>query len=129
MIELFSGLVDPMSAPPLSPAERPIDLQHLSRMTLGERALEREVLSLFDRQAAMLMSKIRKAEPAVVSAYVHTLKGSACGIGAWPVARAAETVESAANANDRAGLVPAIAQLGAAIGQTKLVIAELLRAH
>jgi HPt (histidine-containing phosphotransfer) domain-containing protein len=129
MIVQSSGLIDPMSAPPLSPAERPIDLQHLSRMTLGERELEREVLSLFERQAAMLMHKIRDAEPAIVSAYAHTLKGSARGIGAWPVARAAEMVEVAANANDRAGLVPAISQLGAAVGQAKQVIAELLRSH
>ena len=129
MIEMSTGLLDPVSAPPLSPAERPIDLQHLSRMTLGERELEREVLSLFDHQAEMLMLRIRDAEPAIVSAYAHTLKGSARGIGAWPVARAAETVEAAANANDRAGLAPAIAQLGAAIGQAKLVIAELLRSH
>jgi HPt (histidine-containing phosphotransfer) domain-containing protein len=129
MIVQSSGLIDPMSAPALSPAERPIDLQHLSRMTLGERELEREVLSLFERQAAMLMHKIRDAEPAIVSAYAHTLKGSARGIGAWPVARAADTVEAAANANDRAGLVPAIAELGAAVGQAKQVIAELLRSH
>jgi HPt (histidine-containing phosphotransfer) domain-containing protein len=129
MIVMSTGLVDPVSAPPLSPAERPIDLEHLSRMTLGDRALEREVLALFDRQAEMLIVKMQEAGPTVVSAYAHTLKGSAQGIGAFAVARAAEAVEAAANASDRAKLTAALTQLGAAVGEAKQVIAELLRAH
>jgi len=43
--------------------ERPIDLVHLSRMTLGDRGLEREVLALFDRQATVLVSRMRSASP------------------------------------------------------------------
>lgn len=134
MIVLSSGLIDPVSAPSLSPVERPIDLEHLSRMTLGERELEREVLALFDRQAGMLIVKMREAVPAVVSAYAHTLKGSARGIGAWSVARAAEAVETVANETDQsklpdAKLASALAQLGAAIGEARHVIGELLRSH
>ena len=129
MIVMSTGLIDPVSAPPLSPAERPIDLEHLSRMTLGDRALEREVLALFDRQAEMLIVKMQDASVTVVSAYAHTLKGSARGIGAFAVARAAEAVETAANTSDRTKLVAALTQLGAAIGEAKRVIAELLRAH
>ena len=41
-------------APSRASLERPIDLVHLSRMTLGDRGLEREVLALFDRQATVL---------------------------------------------------------------------------
>lgn len=129
MIVLSSGLIDPVSAPSLAPVERPIDLEHLSRMTLGERELEREVLTLFDRQAGMLIVKMRDAAPAIVSAYAHTLKGSARGVGAWSVARAAETVETAANDKDRGKLSSALTQLGAAVGEARLVIAALLRAH
>ena len=33
-------------------------------MTLGERSLEREVLALFDRQAEMLLPRIRGGAPA-----------------------------------------------------------------
>ena len=55
MIELYSGLVEHVSAPPLVPVERPIDFEHLFRMTLGDHGLEREVLKLFERQAGMLM--------------------------------------------------------------------------
>jgi HPt (histidine-containing phosphotransfer) domain-containing protein len=101
MIELYSGLVEHVSAPPLAPVERPIDLEHLFRMTLGDHSLEREVLALFDRQAGMLMERIAQAEPGIVAAAAHTLKGSARGIGAWQVARAADTVEAAAMSSQR----------------------------
>jgi hypothetical protein len=36
-------------SPQLAPGDEVIDLDHLSRMTLGERSLEREVLALFAR--------------------------------------------------------------------------------
>src|SRR5437763_5292286 len=72
--------------------ERPIDLVHLARMTLGDRSLEREVLELFDRQAGVLVVRMQQAARAGICAAAHTLKGSARGIGAWRVARAAEAV-------------------------------------
>ena len=37
-----------------------IDLEHLARMTLGERGLEVEVLALFDRQAAVLLARMEE---------------------------------------------------------------------
>src|SRR5205823_10274111 len=93
----FSALVnDSASSVSLLSGERPIDLVHLARMTLGDRGLEREVLQLFDRQAGMLMVRMQQAGRASVCAAAHTLKGSARGIGAWHVARAAEAVELAA---------------------------------
>src|ERR1700709_1159514 len=88
--------VDRVDAPPLAPVEQPVDLVHLSRMTLGDRDLEREVLQLFERQAAMLLERMPGAGPAHVAAMAHTIKGSARGIGAWQVARYAETLELAA---------------------------------
>ena len=66
-----------MPSPPLAPGDDVIDLDHLSRMTLGERSLEREVLALFDRQADILLPRIRRGDPAVAAAAAHTLKGSA----------------------------------------------------
>ena len=114
-----------VSAPPLVPADQPIDLAHLSRMTLGERALECEVLALFDRQAELLLPRIRAGAPAVVAAAAHTLKGSARGIGAWRVERAAEAVEAAGPVEFAA----AVGALEAAIAETKAAIAHLLQAH
>jgi Hpt domain-containing protein len=128
MIELASGGVDPVSAPPLVPIERPIDLEHLSRMTLGDRSLECELLRLFDRQVLMLTARMQQAAPAIIAASAHTLKGSARGIGAWPVARAAALVEIAAGA-DGADLQAPLGRLGISIAEARAAITDLLRAH
>ena len=114
-----------IAAPPLVPDADPIDVEHLARMTLGEQSLEREVLELFDRQAGMLVIRIRQNAPAIARAAAHTLKGSALGIGAWRVARAAEAVENANSAEFAA----AFAALGAAVDEAKAAIAGLLRAN
>ena len=111
------------SAPkPVFGSARAIDTEHLARMTLGERNLEREVLALFDRQAEMLLPRIRRGEPAVAAASAHTLKGSAVGIGAFGVARAAEAVEQAKDA----AFAEAIETLAAVLEETKAEIARLL---
>jgi HPt (histidine-containing phosphotransfer) domain-containing protein len=80
---------------------------------------------LFDRQAEMLITRMRAAEPATVAALAHTLKGSARGIGAWNVASAAEAVEVAASAGP-GGLRPAIAALSQAASEARAVIASHL---
>jgi HPt (histidine-containing phosphotransfer) domain-containing protein len=128
MIVLSTGDIQAVSAPPLAPIDRPIDLEHLSRMTLGDRSLEREVLQLFDRQASMLLARMQTAEPAVVAASAHTLKGSALGIGAFEVARAATAVEFAAGC-DVDELADRVRLLGGAIDEVRAVITGLLRAH
>jgi HPt (histidine-containing phosphotransfer) domain-containing protein len=107
--------------------ERPIDLVHLARMTLGDRGLEREVLALFDRQATVLVSRMRAASPGSVTSVAHTLKGSARGVGAWRVAAAAEAVELAASGEG--DLSAAITRLAAVAEEARTVIAELLRAN
>jgi HPt (histidine-containing phosphotransfer) domain-containing protein len=109
----------------LAPDDRPIDLVHLARMTLGERSLEREVLQLFDRQSTLLLARMRSAAPAGVVTLAHTLKGSARGIGAWRVARAAEALEVAGAADTGA----ALDRLAEAADEARAVIAELLRAN
>jgi len=107
--------------------DRPIDLVHLSRMTLGDRGLEREVLALFDRQATVLVSRMRSAPPGSVTSVAHTLKGSARGVGAWRVAAAAEAVEVAAAGDG--DLSAAITRLAAVAEEARAVIAELLRGN
>jgi chemotaxis protein histidine kinase CheA len=98
-------------------------------MTLGDRALEREVLSLFARQLGMLRSRMETtADAHVIGAAAHTLKGSATGVGAWPIARAAADIEVSAEAGDHRGLHRAIASLDAAIAQVMVEISETLRA-
>jgi len=104
-----------------------IDLAHLARMTLGERGLEVEVLTLFDRQAAVLLARMRDSAPAAVAAFAHTLKGSACGIGAWRVAEAAAAVETDAIRSDAGEIAEAVARLAAAVDEAKAVIADRLQ--
>ena len=79
-----------------------LDDTHLGRMTLGDRQLEREVLQIFVRQAAMMLQRIATAEPPLAAAAAHTLVGSARGIGAWRVALAAERLERACMGASRA---------------------------
>lgn len=103
-----------------------IDVEHLARMTLGERSLEREVLELFGRQADLLLPRIRRGDPALAAASAHTLKGSAVGIGAFEVARAAEAVEKAKGGNQNANFIAAIETLSVVLEETKAEIARLL---
>ena len=110
---------------PLAPNDRPIDLVHLARTTLGDRSLEREVLQLFDRQSTLLIARMRNAAPAGVVMLAHTLKGSARGIGAWRVARAAEALEIA----DALEVSSALDRLSAATDEARIVIADLLKAN
>jgi HPt (histidine-containing phosphotransfer) domain-containing protein len=114
-------------SPSVAPDDRPIDLVHLARMTLGDRALEREVLALFERQATLLISRMRQATPEGVAALAHTLKGSARGIGAWRVARAAETLEAMGTIGTR-NLAAELDRLAAAADEARAVIAELMSA-
>jgi HPt (histidine-containing phosphotransfer) domain-containing protein len=96
-------------------AESVIDEDHLGRMTLGDRSLEREVLEIFARQTTLSLSRLAGAEPARAAAVAHTLKGSARGVGAWRVAQAAERLEQVASGKgDDEAIQAAIAQLEAA---------------
>ena len=103
-----------------------IDRGHLARMTFGDRSLEREVLELFDRQAAMLIERMRGGEPATVASLAHTLKGSAAGIGASHVARTADAAEIAAG-RTAAECSLAIDRLAQAVDEARSLIAQLLR--
>ncbi len=73
--------------------QRPIDLVHLARQTMGDRDLEQEVLSLFLQQAVSVKDRIAGAEPAQRKFLAHGLKGGARGVGAFAVADAAQKVE------------------------------------
>lgn len=75
----------------------PIDLEHLSRHTLGERELEREVLQLFCTQSWIYLDQLRAAQSDKDwKDAAHSLKGSARPVGAWRVAQSAERAEALA---------------------------------
>lgn len=108
----------------------PVDLVHLARFTLGDRALEREVLSLFRTQSSQCLEKLQAfddtASAETWQMTVHTIKGSARGIGAWTVAECAEEAErigTAAVGRDARAL---IALLESEIERTNAYIGALL---
>ncbi|WP_420134395.1 Hpt domain-containing protein [Rhodopseudomonas sp.] len=111
-----------MASPPLVP-DFAIDEAHLARMTLGDRALEREVLTMFSAQAASLVALL-SSWPADAAALAHTLKGSARAIGAFAVADAAADLEDALRRGSDAAEL--LAMLDAAVDHARVAIGDLL---
>jgi len=103
-----------------------IDEQHLARMTLGDLRLEREVLDLFLKQAALMLDRIATGSPTVAAAAAHTLKGSACGIGIWRLARAGESFERAVADANEVQINEALSELRAASLEASAAIAVRL---
>ena len=115
-----------LSADPAPASAAPaIDRAHLAQMTFGDPVLERELLQLFDRQAVLLMTRMRASDATVLATLAHTLKGSALGIGANEVARAAVAAECAATRSS-AECLAALDLLAAAIVVARGEIVELL---
>ena len=111
---------------PIEPLATAIDRSHLAHMTFGDPALERELLQLFERQAELLIARMRANEPPAVAALAHTLKGSALGVGAASVARAAAATELACTSG-AAERDAALDRLAEAIDEACAAIAGLLR--
>lgn len=71
-----------------------VDRAYLARFTLGNAALEREVLELFAAQAPIYLQRLRQASTRKAwKEAAHTIKGSASAIGAWRLTRFAEMAE------------------------------------
>ncbi len=118
--------IDWMASPPLAPDDVAVDVTHLQRATLGDAALEREILVLFERQSAALLAQLQD-RPADGARLAHTLKGSALAIGAFGVAEAAEELEFAFR--DGASRSAPLRRLQAALTDARDAIAALLRAN
>ena len=104
-----------MNQPPV------LDRNHLARYTLGDAALEREVLGLFVDQIPETLDALDRAEGdegRVMAA--HTLKGSARAVGAGRLAAVAEAVERAAREGRATGALRA--DLAAACEEVRATI-------
>lgn len=74
-----------------------VDLEHLARYTGGDRALNAEIMQLFDQQVTEMVGRLN----AILDArdakswkeVTHTLKGAARGIGAFAMGDAAARCE------------------------------------
>jgi HPt (histidine-containing phosphotransfer) domain-containing protein len=102
-----------------------IDERHLIGMTLGDARLEREVLELFLSQAALMLDHAGTTSPNSAAA-AHTLKGSSRSIGAWRLARAAESFEKAVANAEEIQIKEALSELRAACFEACAAIAARL---
>jgi HPt (histidine-containing phosphotransfer) domain-containing protein len=85
------------------------DRAHYANMTGDDHALQLEIIGLFRGQVAAWLGVLAPQAPGEDwRAAVHTLKGSARGIGLWALAEACETAEAA---TERAGIAEALTQL------------------
>jgi HPt (histidine-containing phosphotransfer) domain-containing protein len=108
-------------------AARPVDLVHLSRYTLGDRALEREVLELFCSQSAIYVERLRAAaSDKEWGEAAHSLKGSARAIGAWRTASAAEHAEALAGEALAQARAARLGEIDASLNEARSYIGTLL---
>src|ERR1700760_1683233 len=123
-MSLHLDRIEWMPSPPLAPDDGPIDIAHLRRMTLGDAALEREVLSMFSAQASRLAKELA-ARPANASALAHTLKGSARAVGAFALGDVAAQLETLIRAGGNTSEV--LNELDDAVTDAQAAIAVVLR--
>jgi HPt (histidine-containing phosphotransfer) domain-containing protein len=115
---------------PLAGAQGPIiDLVHLSRQTLGDGALENELLRLFivqaEQYAAWLEEPFAPCDALKRADLTHRLKGSARAIGAFPLAATAEVYEEALRAGAE-DVASAAKRLAAALENARLAATQLV---
>jgi HPt (histidine-containing phosphotransfer) domain-containing protein len=101
------------------------DIDHLRRYTLGDIALENELLGLFRAQARLQLDLIAAAACAEdFSAQVHALKGAALAMGATEIAATTaklETIDFETAPGERQRLVK---QLGMQVAAAEAAIAR-----
>lgn len=81
-------------AAPCPSRERPVDLIHLARQTGGSHQLEGEVLTLMARHIATALDQSEDAGRCDVVQLAHAMTGAARNLGAFPLARAAQALET-----------------------------------
>ena len=78
-------------------ADTPVDLSHLARYTGGDKALNAEVLRLFDSQinemVSQLLGVLEQRDGRKWRQVTHTIKGAARGVGAFAMGQAAADAE------------------------------------
>jgi HPt (histidine-containing phosphotransfer) domain-containing protein len=107
---------------------RPVDLVHLSRYTLGERELEREVLELFCTQSLLYLERLKTAQSDKDwKDAAHSLKGSARAIGAWRTAEAAERAEALSGEDLASSRALSLRDVESSLAEAETYIGSLLK--
>ena len=109
---------------------QPIDLAHLARYTGGDKALNAEILRLFDGQVTEMVGQLHTILAARDlkrwKEVTHTIKGAARGVGAFAMGEAAAAAEPVDLGTARAEeVIDVLAREGHAV---QLFIAEYLAA-
>jgi HPt (histidine-containing phosphotransfer) domain-containing protein len=100
-----------------------IDLQHLSRYTLGDRGLEKEILLLFLTQLPETIAALSTATSECDwKVAAHTLKGSGRAVGAWRIAGLAEDAEGLLFGINREARLDAVARIEEAVLEARAFI-------
>jgi HPt (histidine-containing phosphotransfer) domain-containing protein len=117
----------PLEAPEPE-TRRPIDMDHLSRQTLGDRGLQQEVLRLFDEMSHVYFERLEVSTTVdELLRNLHTIKGAAAGIGAFGLAELARVAEAELRAG--APVNPErIDDLAIAVQEVSAFIGDRLRA-
>ena len=75
----------------------PVDLSHLARYTGGDKALNSEILKLFDGQVSemvgQLLGVLQQRDARRWREVTHIIKGAARGVGAFAMGEAAADAE------------------------------------
>ena len=105
----------------MSTSAKPIDLDHLASQTMGDPALEKEILRLFARQARESVAELAGADRKTAMEIAHRLKGAAKAVGAFSISQVAEEIE--------AGDCDAVhlSRIGAAVVEAENFILKLCR--
>ena len=112
--------------PHRSSNHRPVDLAHLARQSLGDDKLEREILNLFLVQSQVYLERLNAARcPRDWATAAHTIMGSARSIGAWALAKRAETAEMLGGSVRNKAHKQAMQQLADEVAATNAFIRSL----
>ena len=109
-----------------------IDLDHLARYTGGDKALNAEILRLFDGQVTEMVGQLRgilqQRDTKRWREVTHTIKGAARGVGAFAMGEAAAAAEPVDPVSNQARAEQVIAVLAREGHAVQLFIAEYLAA-
>ncbi|HHG89033.1 MAG TPA: Hpt domain-containing protein [Devosia sp.] len=108
------------------PAQRPIDMVHLSRQSLGDPGLEEEILRMFDQLAAAYVGRLRgavKDDDTLLS--LHSLKGASAGVGARAIASLTSEAEAEFRLEGKLS-GERLADISMAVEEVRTYISELL---
>jgi len=104
-----------------------LDRTHLRRYTMGEQALENEVLGLFVDQVLASLAELRSAGSATQwQRAAHTLKGSSAAVGAARLAACLQEAEKIPSADDATQRQSALVRIEA---EARLILDFLGKSH